>query len=400
MTVIKNEKSNTWEVRTYFKNLQGDRKQKTKRGFKTRREAVAWEAAFKTEEHCDLNMTFESYYRIYERDIKPTLKLNTWKTKQAIVEKKILPFIGNRKIDSLTPADIRAWQVEVMNLTKKNGEPLSQDYLRTIHCQLSAMLNHAVRFYGLKRNVANVAGSMGGESHDEIKFWTQTEYEKFAEAVADKPLSYFAFEILYWCGLRLGEMQALTPEDIDFERNTIRINKSYQRINRKDVITPPKTPKSNRTVYMPKSLGTELKCFLETLYGLKTTDRIFTVSKSYKQLTKRSWSVSMDIRIQRLNWVIRGWINYFRIGKMKRNMTKIDEHLRTRMRIVIWKQWKTSRKRMWGLRKLGAPEWMARQSVGFADHYQAVAKTTGLHLISKQILAKRGLVSCLDYYLN
>lgn len=281
MTVIKNEKSNTWEVRTYFKNLQGDRKQKTKRGFKTRREAVAWEAAFKTEEHCDLNMTFESYYRIYERDIKPTLKLNTWKTKQAIVEKKILPFIGNRKIDSLTPADIRAWQVEVMNLTKKNGEPLSQDYLRTIHCQLSAMLNHAVRFYGLKRNVANVAGSMGGESYDEIKFWTQTEYEKFAEAVADKPLSYFAFEILYWCGLRLGEMQALTPEDIDFERNTIRINKSYQRINRKDVITPPKTPKSNRTVYMPKSLGLELKCFFETLYGLKATDRIFTVSKSY-----------------------------------------------------------------------------------------------------------------------
>ena len=81
-------------------------------------------------------------------------------------------------------------------------------------------------------------------------------------------------------------------------------------------------------------------------------------------------------------------------------MTKIDEHLRTRMRIVIWKQWKTGQKRMWGLRKLGAPEWMARQSVGFADHYQAAAKTTGLRLINKQILAKRGLVSCLDYYLN
>jgi len=129
-------------------------------------------------------------------------------------------------------------------------------------------------------------------------------------------------------------------------------------------------------------------------------DSLEKFKRKLKQLTKRSWSVSMDIRIQRLNWVIRGWINYFRIGKMKRNMTKIDEHLRTRMRIVIWKQWKTSRKRMWGLRKLGAPECMARQSVGFADHYQAVAKTTGLHLISKQILAKRGLVSCLDYYLN
>ena len=108
----------------------------------------------------------------------------------------------------------------------------------------------------------------------------------------------------------------------------------------------------------------------------------------------------MDERIQKLNWVIRGWINYFRIGRMKNVLEEIDAHLRTRMRIVIWKQWKTGQKRYWGLRKLGAPEWMARQSVGFADHYQAVAKTTGLHLISKEILARRGLQSCTDYYLN
>ena len=129
-------------------------------------------------------------------------------------------------------------------------------------------------------------------------------------------------------------------------------------------------------------------------------DSLDKFKRKLKALTKRSWSISMGIRIQRLNWVIRGWINYFRIGKMKTNMTRIDEHLRNRVRIVIWKQWKTRQKRMWGLRKLGAPEWIARKSVAFGDHYQAVAKTTGLHLISKQILAKRGLVSCLDYYLN
>ena len=129
-------------------------------------------------------------------------------------------------------------------------------------------------------------------------------------------------------------------------------------------------------------------------------DSLERFKRKLKRLTKRSWSVPMDVRIQQLNWVIRGWINYFRIGKMKNNMQTIDEHLRTRMRIVIWKQWKTSQKRHWGLRKLGAPAWMANQSVSFADHYQAVAKTTGLRLINKQILAKRGLVSCLDYYLN
>ena len=129
-------------------------------------------------------------------------------------------------------------------------------------------------------------------------------------------------------------------------------------------------------------------------------DSVSKFKRKLKELTKRSWSVPMDLRIQKLNEVIRGWINYFKIGGMKQKLKVIDERLRTRMRIVIWKQWKTGEKRYWGLRILGAPEWMARQSAGFGDHYQAVAKTTGLHLINKEILAKRGLLSCLDYYLS
>ena len=143
--------------------------------------------------------------------------------------------------------------------------------------------------------------------------------------------------------------------------------------------------------------------FWKSKDGWKTKphqDSMSRFERKLKQLTGRSWSVSMDYRIRRVNQVIRGWINYFRMGNMKAALTRIDEHLRTRMRIVIWKQWKKSSKRYWGLRKLGVPEWMAKQSVGFGDHYQAVAKTTGLHHISKEILAKRGLISCLDYYLN
>jgi hypothetical protein len=129
-------------------------------------------------------------------------------------------------------------------------------------------------------------------------------------------------------------------------------------------------------------------------------DSVKNFERKLKKLTKRSLSISMDERIQRLNWVIRGWINYYRIGRMKQNLIRTDKHLRTRMRIVIWKQWKTSQRRYWGLRKLGVPEWMAKQSVGFADHYQAASKTTGLRKISKEILAKRGLISCVEYYLN
>ena len=129
-------------------------------------------------------------------------------------------------------------------------------------------------------------------------------------------------------------------------------------------------------------------------------DSVLKFKRKLKELTRRNWSVLMDLRIQKLNEVIRGWINYFKIGSMKGKLEEIDERVRTRIRIVIWKQWKTSKKRMWGLRKLGVPEWMARKSAGFGNHYQAVAKTTGLHYISKEILAKRGLLSCLDYYLS
>ena len=128
-------------------------------------------------------------------------------------------------------------------------------------------------------------------------------------------------------------------------------------------------------------------------------DSVSKFKRKLKELTKRSWSIPMDLRILKLNEVIRGWINYFKIGGMKQKLKDIDERLRTRMRIVIWKQWKTEEKRYWGLRKLGAPEWMAKQSVGFGDHYPAVAKTTGRHLINKEILARRGLLSCVDYYL-
>ena len=128
-------------------------------------------------------------------------------------------------------------------------------------------------------------------------------------------------------------------------------------------------------------------------------DSVARFKRKLKKLTSRRWSISMDDRIEMLNAVIRGWVNYYRMGSMKEALRRVDEQVRRRMRVVIWKQWKKSKKRYWGLRKLGAPEWMARQSVGFGDHYQAVVKTTGLRLISKEILAKRGLLSCRDYYL-
>ena len=205
MTVIKNQKSYTYEVRTYYKDWTGVRKQKTKRGFKRKCDAQEWERAFKLKENLSLDMYFEDFVDLYLNDIKSRIKYNTWLTKKHIVEKKILPYFSKKKLQEIKPSDIRQWQNTMMNYRNKQGEGYSQVYLKTIHNQLSAILNHAVNFYDLKSNAARKAGSMGKERTKEMLFWTKEEYMKFIEAVADKPISFYAFEILYWCGVRMGD---------------------------------------------------------------------------------------------------------------------------------------------------------------------------------------------------
>lgn len=255
MAAFKNKDNGTWYVQFRYTDWKGDRQQKLKRGFATKKEAQAWEREFLMEKQADINMSFESFVALYEKDIKPKLKLNTWLTKESIIQKKILPYFRNRKLSEITAKDIINWQSEIRELTDCHGRPLSKTYLKTVHNQLSAIFNHAIRYYGLQVNPAQKAGNMGMEERKEMQFWTREEYTRFSEAMMDKPISYYAFEMLYWCGIREGELLALTPADFNFERSTVSINKSYQRINKKDVITTPKTQKSIRVIQMPKFLA-------------------------------------------------------------------------------------------------------------------------------------------------
>ena len=128
-------------------------------------------------------------------------------------------------------------------------------------------------------------------------------------------------------------------------------------------------------------------------------DSLSKFRRKLKKLCKRSWSIDLTYRIKKINEVTRGWVNYFRIGSMKAKLQQTDEHLRTMIRIVIWKQWKTSKKREWGLLKLGVPKWIAHKVANWGDHYQFVAtKSVLARAISKEILTKRGLISISDYY--
>ena len=281
MSIYKDNATGKWRVVYRYTDWTGKTKQTSKRGFPTKREAQMWEHEQMLKHDAKLDMTLASFYEIYVEDKKERIRDNTWGTKGHIARTKILPYFGERKIAEIEPRDIIAWQNHLLACRKPNGQPYSSSYLQKIHSQLSAVFNHAVDFYYLPSNPAQKAGNMASEEHKEMLFWTKEEYLKFADVMMDKPVSYYAFEMLYWCGVRLGELLAVTPADFNFETHTLRINKSYQRLNREDVITPPKTLKSNRIIKMPQFLCDEIQDYMGMLYDLKDDDRIFTISKSY-----------------------------------------------------------------------------------------------------------------------
>ena len=281
MAAFKNKANGTWYVQFRYTDWKGERQQKLKRGFATKKEAQAWEREFLMQKQADVNMTFESFAQLYEKDMKPKLKLNTWLTKESIIQKKILPYFGKRKLSEITAKDVMDWQNAIRGLTDAKGKPYSPTYLKTVHNQLSALFNHAVRYYGLQVNPAAKAGNMGVEERREMLFWTKEEYLKFADAMMDKPLSYYAFEMLYWTGIREGELLALSPADIDLDNKTIPINRTYQRIEEKDVFTSPKTRKSKRKIPIPDFLCQKLSDYIQSRYMLDADERLFPVTKSF-----------------------------------------------------------------------------------------------------------------------
>lgn len=205
MGVYKDKNRGNWYVSYRYVDSFGNRKRKYHRGFRTRAEAQAWEREDRLKEEFSTSMTLGKFYELYEKDVKHRVKENTWNNKEYIVKSKILPYFGEMPLSQITPRTIRHWQNEIMQEVDENGRKHKPSYLATIHTQLSCILNHAVRFYGLKTNVARMAGGMGTKEHCEMLFWTQDEYKKFIKSVMDKPKSYYGFELLYWCGLRIGD---------------------------------------------------------------------------------------------------------------------------------------------------------------------------------------------------
>ena len=273
-------------------------------------------------------MTFNSFVEQYTADMKTRIKENTWATKDHIIRTKLSPYFGKLKMCNITAQQIITWQNELLNHKDENGKAYSPVYLKTVHNQLSAIFNHAVRHYNLRENPCKKAGSMGKKKNREMLFWTKEEYLKFADAMMDKPLSFYVFEMLYWCGIREGELLALTPADFDFKKGTVTINKSYQRLNRQNVITTPKTEKSNRTIKMPQFLTGEIQDYLKMLYDVGENDRMFTVTKSYLHREMDRGAKEAGIKRIRIHDIRHPYVKHttkkYNSEKQKTQATKMD----------------------------------------------------------------------------
>lgn len=275
MKAEKDKKTGKWLIQYRYTDWQGKRRTSTKRGFATKREAEEWLRNFLITQKADFDMKFEDFWKMYCADMETRLREHTMRTKKYIVELKILPYFGDKRVNDITAADIRQWQNELIKMG------YSPTYLKTINNQLSAIFNYAVRYYDLKSNPCVKAGSMGKSKAEEMDFWTGEEFRKFIDSVMNKRLSYMAFMTLYWTGMRMGELLALNSKDIDLEKRTISITKSYQRLGKKDVITPPKTPKSKRVITIPEFLAADIKDYMDSLYDLQENDRLFPITKYY-----------------------------------------------------------------------------------------------------------------------
>ena len=277
MTAYKDEKTGKWFAKFYYTNWQGIKKQKWKRGFATKKEALGFERDFLEKQSANPDMTFQNLYEIYMEDTAARLKQSTLLTKKAVLQTHILPFFGSKPINEIKASDVRRWQAKLMS----SPNNYSQTYLKKINTELNSIINYAKRFYDLNTNPCGKAGTIGKAKAEEMDYWTYNEYIVFREGVKDKPLSYICFEVLYWTGMREGELLALSPADIDLDNKTISINRTYQRIEGKDVFTSPKTRKSKRKIPIPDFLCQELSDYIQSRYMLDADERLFPVTKSY-----------------------------------------------------------------------------------------------------------------------
>lgn len=274
----KDKKTVRWLAKFYVTDSFGRSKAHKKEGFLREKDAKEYEREYLIKYNHTTDMTFQVLYDVYMDDISHRLKKVTVITKEGLFKNHILPYFAETKLSNITVFAVREWQNQLL---KKD---LSPTYLRSCHNHLAIIFNFAIKMFRYPENPATLAGSIGSKKPaNEMRIWTLEEYRHFS-SVANLTQEYqILFDILFWTGMRIGELLALTWADLDLEKGIININKTYKRVNKKDLITTPKTEKSNRKVAIPGWLVSDIKSHKSALYETHMADRVF--DKGHKSVS-------------------------------------------------------------------------------------------------------------------
>ena len=283
----------------------GEVKTKYKRGFESKREAKQFEEDFieslTADDEADekpYERTFGDVFQEYLMSHKHSdIKESSLETKFNIFNKHIFPDFEHKPIADITDDDIAHWQNAIKLKKSSNGKKFSESYLRTIQSQFNSIINYAQSKGYLRANPLADIKNMGIKDK-RVEFWTPEEYEKFAYFAMNYPQYYYAYEVLYWCGLREGEMLALQKSDIDLDNGIIDVTKTYNRLSGKTIISTPKTPSSVRKVSMPSFLCDELREYIDLLYEPTDEQRLFQITKS--KLSRNFHSLSDEAGLKRI----------------------------------------------------------------------------------------------------
>lgn len=248
----------TWYVKFKYKDWQGKTHNTTRRGFGRKKDAIAYEHDYKLRAQQNPSLTINALVKEYLADYKLNRKESSYRNVKRIINNHVLPDFDNYTVNSITPYHIKQWQ---NSLAEKD---YSLSSIKTFNNVFNTLLNYAVKYHGLPSNPFNVTGTTG-RMQTSLDFWELDEFQKFISAVED-PVYKVIFNILFYSGLRVGELMALEVEDFDFDRNTISISKQYN--DDYNSVTIPKTASSVRTVTLPPSIMAMVKDLFDSYYEI------------------------------------------------------------------------------------------------------------------------------------
>ena len=282
MPAYKDDKKGTWFVKFRYTDWTGKARFTTKRGFRTKRDALAYEHDIKDGAASSPDMTMRALCKRYMETMRAQLKPSTVEDRIGDIENYILPMLGDMAIQSITQQTIMDWQSWLLQQhprerakvgrCRESTRTLAESTANQKNAILNIILNYAVKTGLLARSPA-MGVKRVGQRVKRLAFWEKPEYDRFVQAgVSDAEYEtyHLCFDVLFYSGLRLAEFRGLGLDELDFERSVLHIRYT---MNERGQKIPPKNRQSVRDVPMPASLMARIKAFTDRLvevpaYGL------------------------------------------------------------------------------------------------------------------------------------